>query len=308
MIPDDNANDSKRMVQMGHTQSSKMRFGQKASRRLFDAFKSIRQQFARKPEWTQKNILLIMGCQRSGTTLMQDILQRDLRSKVYREFSKLSDQDRQFHIRLNPLDSVRNTIESDRADLIVLKPIVESQNALTLLDAFENAKVLWMYRDFRDAAVSNIATFGPTAGTNDLQGVINNRHGDWRGEGLSDELRDTVVQNFSADMAPHDAAALFWFVRNSWIFELNLQNNERVMLLRYEQLVARPADTLKTLYDFIGRKFPGEQILPHIHQNSIARGTDLKLSENIERLCTDLLERITNAANGASQLTPKSHA
>ena len=298
MIPDDNANNHRRMLEMGNTRSLTMRLGQKASRRLVGALKCIRRQFAQRPEWTDKTILLIMGCQRSGTTLMQHILQRDMRSKVYGEFSKLSSDDREFHIRLNQLDSVRKTIEADRAGLIVLKPLVESQNALKLLDAFENAGVLWMYRDYRDTAVSNITTFGLTAGPNDLQAVIDNRDGDWRSEGLSDELRATVATNFSADMDPHDTAALFWFVRNSWLFELNLQTNDRVMLLRYEHLVAQPTAALNKLYGFIGHEFPGEHILPTIHQDSTGQGGDLKLSENIERLCSDLLERIDTAAGG----------
>ncbi|MDP6637234.1 MAG: sulfotransferase [Phycisphaerae bacterium] len=244
-----------------------------------------------------RDILLILGCQRSGTTLMQGILDRDMRSKIYGEFSKLSSNDREFQIRLNPLDSVRKTIERDRAELIVLKPIVESQNALKLLAAFENARILWMYRDFRDAAMSNINTFGPNAGIYDLQCVLDNCDGDWRAEDLSDDLRAVAAENFSPDMDPHDAAALFWFVRNSWFFELNLHTSARVMLLRYEHLVAEPAAAVKELYGFLGRNFPGERILPPIHQDSTGQGANLKLSDGIERLCADLLARIDAIAN-----------
>ena len=295
MIPDGNQTNHRRRAEMGHRQSSTQRLGEKASGRLFAISKRIRRQFARRPEWTEKTVLMIMGCQRSGTTLMLDIFQRDMRSKVYGEFSKLSDQDREFRIRLNPLDSVRRTIEADRVALIVLKPIVESQNALKLLEAFENAKILWMYRDFRDAAVSNIKMFGRGAGVYDLQCIIDNRDGDWRAEGLGDELRATVAANFSPDMDPHDAAALFWFVRNSWFFELNLPTNKQVMLCRYGNLVAKPAETVKNLYGFLGHKFPGEHILPPMHQDSTGQGAGLKLSENIERLCSDLLARIDTA-------------
>jgi hypothetical protein len=298
MTPDDSANKPRRQIEMDQTQSSTTRFGRKAASRLFGAFKQIRQQLAPRPEWPDKTILMIMGCQRSGTTLVQDIFQRDMQTKVYGEFSRISDQDREFHIRLNPLDSLRKTFQAARAGLIVLKPIVESQNAQKLLDAFENAKIVWLYRDFRDAAVSNINTFGRDAGAYDLQCIIDNRDGDWRSEGLSEQLRATVAEIFSPDMDPHDAAALFWFVRNSWLFELNLATNERVTLLSYERLVAEPAAEMKKLYAFLGHKFPGEHIFPPIHQNSTAQGASLKLSSNIERLCSDLLERITAAGGG----------
>ena len=262
---------------MGHKQSSTTRFGRKVSRRIFSALKRIRQQFAARIEWTDKTILLIMGCQRSGTTLVQNIFQRDMQSKVYGEFSKLSSQDREHGMRLNPLDSVRDAIGADRPGLIVLKPLVESQNALKLLDAFENAKVLWMYRDFRDTAVSSINLFGRDAGLNDLKGIIDNRN-DWQAEGLGSEIRTVVSENFSPEMDPYDAAALFWFVRNSWLFKQNLDSNSRVMICSYEDLVSKPPETVKRLYDFIGRKFQGEKILPPIYQESAGRGGDLKLS------------------------------
>jgi hypothetical protein len=251
---------------------------------------------ARRNKAVEKTALLILGCQRSGTTLVQNIFQRDMRSKVYGEFSKLSSGDRKHRIRLNPLDSVREAIEGDRADLIVLKPLVESQNAGKLLDALENAKVLWMYRDYRDTAISNINTFGRKAGVNDLASIIENRDGDWRAEGLGTALREIVSAHFSPDMDPHDAAALFWFVRNSWFFELGLETNARVMICSYEDLVAAPAATVKKLYDFIGHNFPGEQILPPIHQESAGQGSGLELSEDIERLCKDLLERLAASA------------
>jgi hypothetical protein len=295
MAPDTNANNHRRLQEMGDTRSSTMRLGAKASRRLFGAYKRVAQLFAGRIEPPDKTVLLILGCQRSGTTLVQEILQRDMRSKIYREFSKLSSDDREFHIRLNPLDSVRKTIEADRAGLIVLKPLVESQNALKLLDALDNAKILWMYRDYRDTAVSSISMFGRDAGLNNLKGIIDNREGNWRTEGLSDELRAAVSANFSPDMDPHDAAALFWFVRNSWLFELNLETNARVTICRYEDLVAEPAAAVKRIYDFLGHKFPGERILPPIHQKSTGQGGHLELSEDIERLCSDLLGRLDQA-------------
>ena len=283
---------------MGKTPSSTTRFAARASRRLLGVCKQIRRMFAPRPDWADKTVLAILGCQRSGTTLVQEILQRDRRSKVYPEFSKLSDQDREFRIRLNPLDSVRRTLQADRAKLIVLKPLVESQNALKLLDAFDNAKILWMYRDFRDAAVSSINTFGPSAGAYDLQCVIDNRRGDWRSEGLSDELRDIAAANFSPDMPPHEAAALFWFLRNSWFFEQNLQTNERVTICRYGRLVAEPKAEIEKLYNFIGHKLPNRRILPHIRRDSIGQGGGLEFSENIERLCTSLLERLDGVKRG----------
>jgi hypothetical protein len=282
---------------MGHRKPVTTRLGDKVSRWLFDVSKRIRQRLARRTEPGEKTVLLILGCQRSGTTLMQNILQRDMQSKVYGEFSELSDQDREHRIRLNPLDSVRKTIEADRAGLIVLKPLVESQNALKLLDAFDNAKVLWMYRDYRETALSSVNEFGCDVGLSDLKSIIDNLDGNWRNEGVGTELRAIVSANYSPEMDPHDAAGLFWFVRHSWLFELNLETSDRVMVCNYKNLVTEPAATVKRLYDFIGREFPGEKILPSIHQDSTGQCRHLRLSEGIEHLCSDLLGRLDLAGN-----------
>jgi len=272
-----------------------MRLGAKISRRLFGAFKRIRRRFIPRADAAEKTILLILGCQRCGTTLMQNILDRDIRSSIYGEFSKLSSRDRENRIRLNPLQEVRQALDADRADLIVLKPLVESQNALKLLDAFDNARVLWMYRDFRDSAVSGISTFGRDSGIYDLRCVVDNRAGDWRAEGLPEELRAIASKHFSPDMPPHDAAALFWFIRNSWFFELDLDSNRRVKLCRYGDLVTQPADVLRSIYEFIGHKFPGDKLLPRIHQTSVDRGAELELSEDVQTICTGLLGRLDKA-------------
>ena len=82
-----------------------------------------------------KIILFIVGCQRSGTSLMTRIFFRDVRAKVYRESSILSSKD-PFRLRLNPLPLVEKRISRDKAPLIILKPLVESQNIIKLAGLF----------------------------------------------------------------------------------------------------------------------------------------------------------------------------
>jgi hypothetical protein len=89
-----------------------------------------------------KMALFIVGCQRSGTTLMNWIFEGDLNAKVYPEVSKLSSEDPRKQLRLNPLPKVKAVLDKDRAPLIILKPLVESQNTLQLLDYFEDSKAL----------------------------------------------------------------------------------------------------------------------------------------------------------------------
>jgi hypothetical protein len=104
-----------------------------------------------------KRIVFIFGCQRSGTTLMQQIFDKDFNTKVYGEFDakvygEYSETGRSAngkHFRLKPLEEVKAVMDRDRARLIVAKPIVETQNALKLLAYFPGSKALFMYPQLR---------------------------------------------------------------------------------------------------------------------------------------------------------------
>src|SRR6266567_7917084 len=75
----------------------------------------------------ERRTVLILGCQRSGTTLMLDLFREDLRTATFSELSVLSGRG-EGGIRLRPLPEVRAHVERLRAPVAVLKPIVESQN------------------------------------------------------------------------------------------------------------------------------------------------------------------------------------
>jgi hypothetical protein len=131
------------------------------SDRSLKVTKSIYQLIEIRKTGNRKTILFIFGCQRSGTTLLTEIFERDFdNTKVYGEFSHLSSHDKKHHIRLNPLHLVKAQIDNSRPSLVILKPIVESQNALKLLDYFQNSKVLWVYRHYKGVSLSHIEKWG----------------------------------------------------------------------------------------------------------------------------------------------------
>ncbi|MCB0187535.1 MAG: hypothetical protein KDE31_24875, partial [Caldilineaceae bacterium] len=182
------------------------------------------------------SILPIFGCQRSGTSLLTRVFFRDLNAKVYRETSALSSSDQESQrrkLRMNSLDEIKQILGRDRASLIVLKPLVESQRAPEILRCFPNARALWLYRHYKDVAASNLQAFGMDNGINDLRPIVRGESQNWRSEGTSAETREQVSKFFHETMNPYDAAALFWYARNRLFFELALDTNERVRLCQY---------------------------------------------------------------------------
>ncbi|MDJ0757705.1 MAG: sulfotransferase, partial [Ardenticatenaceae bacterium] len=206
-------------------------------------------------------LLLIIGCQRSGTTLMTQIFEKDWEVQVYPEHSRLSNQDKLDKLRLNPLLEVKDTLSRSRFPLVVLKPLVETQNAQELLNFFDDARALWMFRHYADVANSNLNRFGLHNGIRNLSYIAYNNDTNWRSERVSEAVQDLVDRYFSEDMNPFDAAALFWYIRNSYFFDQQLVAHPRVMMLRYNDLTANPVETMKQIYTHVGQSFPGRQIV-----------------------------------------------
>jgi len=239
-----------------------------------------------------KSILLIVGCQRSGTTIMQEVFDQDMNTRVFGEFSELSSNDMAYGIRLNPLDLVEQEFAKVNAPFIVSKPLVESSRTLELLDYFKGSRALWMFRNYRDVTLSNIKHFGLDNGIDDLRGIFNNEPGNWRAEGLSDSTREMVAKYFSEEMNPYDAAVLFWITRNSLFFDLGLDQHPDVLMCNYNDLVTQPERFLRYLYQQAGQVFPAGDITAAVHANSLEKGASLDLSPEVEQLAQAMMDRL----------------
>ncbi|MCC6456096.1 MAG: sulfotransferase domain-containing protein [Caldilineaceae bacterium] len=241
-----------------------------------------------------QTVLFIVGCQRSGTTMMTRIFEQDLNTKVFAETSRLSSLDQPKRLRLNPLDSVKRVIEQELAPIVILKPLVESQNIPELLDYFEGSKAIWLYRQYKDVAASYVEKWGEGHSAKDLRVIVEQRPNDWRPEHLPESVVQIVREHFSEEMNSHDASALYWYVRNSLFFSRRLDSDPRVMLCKYEVLAASPVEALQQIYQFIGHEFPGEGIASMVHEASVSRGQDIRLSPEIDCLCCELLQQLDN--------------
>ncbi|MCA9866314.1 MAG: sulfotransferase [Anaerolineae bacterium] len=246
-------------------------------------------------------VVPILGIQRSGTSLMYWVFERDLGVKVYRESSKLSSLDAVEHIRLNPLADVKTAIERHHVPMVVFKPLVESQRAHELLTTFPEARVLWAYRHYQDVAASNLKAFGTDNGKRDLQPFLAGDPGNWRSQNSSAETRETIRSHYADDMNPFDAAALFWWARMQLYFEQHLDQHPSVMLSRYEDLVLNPARTMRRTYAFLGRAYPGDHIVKDVNAQSVGKGRVSKLTPAVDQLCGQMLERLDRLNETAAQ-------
>lgn len=237
-----------------------------------------------------RTVLLILGCQRSGTTMLSEVMARDPLSDVFPEKSGLSRRDDPNRLRLRPPDEIRARLGRNGADLVVLKPLVESQNARALLDALPRSCAAWMFRDYRDVVRSNLKMFGTDNGRRDLAAVLDDPD-DWRGEHVGEEtrrrLRDAVP-----DPTEAEAAALFWYARNAALFDQDLQDDPRLRIVPYETFVADPEGETRALYRLAGKPAPARLDRYRVFSRSVGAGRGVDLAPAVAALCDEMLGRL----------------
>ena len=259
---------------------------------LFRVSKAARQKLGIDHYEGQKTVVYLLGIQRSGTSLMYWVMERDYAVKIYRESSELTSQDTVEGVRLNSLSEVKARIDKDQSAIVVLKPLVESQRAHELLALFPDTKAVWNYRHYLDVAASNLTAFGADNGVKDLRPFVDDDPDNWRSQNSLSETRETIRRFFREDMDNMDAAALFWWARCRLYFDLGLDKNPSVLLNRYEDVATNPAGAMRRIYNFIGHPYPGDGVVRDVHPRSVGKGRVSTLSPDVEALCADLLARL----------------
>lgn len=260
------------------------------TRRLRRASKYVYQR-VRWHALSRPRVLFIVGCQRSGTTLMTSLFDADRDCRVFREFSVLSSMDKH-GIRLNPLPDVAAIIGRVRAPLVVAKPLVETQRIRTLLNYFSGSRALFMYRRYMDVASSDLVKFGPRNAIDNIRPIAAGDPHNWRSAGASASVRELIRAHYSEDMSPNDAAALFWYARNRLYYDLELAARPEVMLCRYEHLAMDPTAVMRRIYEFVELPCPDLTHTAQVHAASVSKGRNLELSPGVRALCEELQERL----------------
>ncbi len=240
----------------------------------------------------QRRALLVFGCQRSGTTMLQQsLLDCSWRAIILEEHDRrlvqANDPER---LRWDNLDLVSSRMMALPFELVVAKPLVESHRARELLDSFERARGLWMLRHYLVVARSNLRRFGTGNGYRDLRILVERGPADWRGA-ATEEVRERVATLLTSGLSPLDAAAVFWWVRNRLYMDQELWDDDRIKVIRYEVMIESPQECLEALSEFVGLRLPLSAMKRRIRPAMAVRG---ELRPDVERLCSELLEELEN--------------
>jgi hypothetical protein len=258
----------------------------------------------------RKTPVFLVGTQRSGTTMLTDILGRVPLCRAYHEADEQVMQD----MRLKELGSVQAVIENEYRPLQVFKPINDSQYTVDFLGAYHNARAVWIYRDYNDVVNSALAKWAvwqrqiilwirdhygeddtPTEAPDKVFAIYRER--------MTGETAEALRNCVEDDISDGEGAALLWYIRNRLYFDQQLQSRADVLLVKYEDMVSQPRVYIKRVFDFIGCAFK-DKYVADVRTTSIAKRDPPALRQSIRNLCDELqrqLDQVYIRQMGASE-------
>lgn len=232
--------------------------------------------------------VFVVGCQRSGTNAFIQALDRCHKIRVYNEHANNSLY-HEFRLR-NPFD-LAPTLKATKQRIAVFKPICDSHLTDQLLKTYPDSKVFWIFRNYASVAASMVDEWGDHF-KKMIDAIHNGRAHDisWRGERLSPHSLEMVRRSWRPTLNAHEAAAIFWYLRNRFLLELNLCHHPSVMVVRYEDMCTDPRQCFVRVFNHVGLRFA-----PKYTWNIWLSPTGKELKEPIGQLVRDSCDELTRS-------------
>ena len=261
-----------------------------ARRLLRRGGKSIAQRL--RPAADAPRALFVVGCQRSGTTMLMDVLDRTPLSWVYQEYDRAAFRD----WKLRPAEVRRELLARARAPWVVFKPLYDAQRLDELLAEHPGSRAIWVTRDWRDVAISSARKWGARLPLVVDRLVDEDECDHWMADRLPADRRARLAELRHPGLSIDTAAALRWWLRNEVYFDLALhERSERLLSVRYETLVASPDEAFGRLFRFLDVT---PELAWYAEVRPVARRPrrDLDVDAPVAELCDALLARLDAAS------------
>jgi hypothetical protein len=224
----------------------------------------------RKSRWQRRHnpgkasqLVFVIGCQRSGTTMLTNSLGRSLEVEAYNE----DDSAAFHHLRLLSFETTEKLIGQSYAKAIIFKSICETYKTKLFFEKFPRGKAIFIYRHFNDCIGSMVRVFGDKQ-FQQLKKWLDTDFRRFAAAPPSIEAKGLIQNLYHSGLSDASGAAVYWLFWNQFYFDLGLSRDPRVTSVQYELLVQKPEEYLRHLCDFIGITFVSS-ICEAVHSRSI---------------------------------------
>ena len=228
-----------------------------------------------------KTPLFVVGCQRSGTTMLLQIMDKSPYCSIFHESDRFAYE----KTRIRSDQRIRAIIRRSPTPVPVFKPINDSQHADRFLAMHPHAKCVWLFRNYFDVVNSAVSKW-KSAQKTIMNGIARGQgqHPDYAAinDRMSPQTRQLIQNLSSEDMSSEDGAALLWYVRNRIYFDLDLASQSRVLLVKYEDLVTSPELEFKRIFAHAGCPFEAVYT-QSVHLSSVGKKPAPPISNEIKK-------------------------
>jgi hypothetical protein len=225
----------------------------------------------------------ICGVQRSGTTMLGACLERSPEVWHYPEHDPLAFDS--YVLRNN--ETILSLVKNNPFKTLVFKPLTDSHRVQDLMERFGEGVGIWMYRRYEDRANSAVVKFG-AHNLEVLTDIANDKSLDiWQAQGINDEDIILIKSFDYSSMKAHEAAALFWYLRNKLYFNQGLDRDPRVLPVCYEELIVDPETVMRRVCKHLDVSYYPFMI-KGIHARSLGKQKAPDINVEIKKLCDDM--------------------
>jgi hypothetical protein len=248
-------------------------------------------QLYRTPHSTKKKLpVFILGCNRSGTNMICGAIGKSPHGFDYKE-SEFSLAFNAYYLRADWI--IKKLIQLTPAPIVSFGSILDSQFACDLLDRFDGAKAIWIYRRYEDVANScarmqwgyHLKNLVGWVACGELEKL------GARGNHISNDTIQLFGKLMREDLSNADIASLYWYMRNRLYYDLNLHRDPRVLIVQYEDAVQNKEDVFKRIFSFFGIAYD-PHVIDGIFASSVGKHPQPVIDPEIREVCNALQTRL----------------
>lgn len=239
--------------------------------------------------------VFVVGCQRSGTDMTLRAFDLSLDARVYWPGDLRAYRAQETDTLREP-QVIRRILARSGAAATVFKPLHHLQRAREFLDTYPDLRIVWLLRNYQDCVNSCVRKWTTMKDTL-AQVAADPSQAGWHGDGLTPRLLQLVRTHYHDGLSLESAFALFWYLRNSFYFELSLQSHRRVRIFRYEQLVQPASQEFRRMFQFCGCPFQ-PAVTREVFASSVQRHAPPVIDPRIDDLCGSLMDDFESLLGG----------